>query len=267
MIREVAYELALPPMFSPIHPVFHVSTLRGYVPHESHVLQYDGVELDDCSTFVEEPIAIFAKDVRRLRSRAIPMVKVRWRRRAVKEATWETEHDMLEQFPGLFDFKLLLESYFCRRKSFLVVDVGMTFRHFRSRVGWFKTTKPRLRGTNLIQEALDQSFFPRVAHEVHDEIWEAGKLSPRYWAFRDHLDDWGDGSPVLQYNAVEFDDCSTFVEELAAILTRDVRLLCPRAIPVVKVDWRHHPVEEATSETEHDMREQLPGLFEPSSTS
>ncbi|KAH0660902.1 hypothetical protein KY289_029650 [Solanum tuberosum] len=74
-VGEVAYELALPPIFSAIHPVFHVSMLRRYVPDESNVLQYDAVELDDRLTFVEEPVAILARDVRRLRSRAIPVVK------------------------------------------------------------------------------------------------------------------------------------------------------------------------------------------------
>ena len=102
-VGEVAYELALPPVFSAIHPVFHVSMLRRYVPDESHVLQYDAVELDDRLTFVEEPVAILARDVRRLRSRAIPVVKVRWRHRPVEEATWETEQEMREQFPSLFE--------------------------------------------------------------------------------------------------------------------------------------------------------------------
>ncbi|XP_049378066.1 LOW QUALITY PROTEIN: uncharacterized protein LOC125842802 [Solanum stenotomum] len=102
-VGEVAYELALPPVFSAIHPVFHVSMLRRYVPDESHVLQYDAVELDDRLTFVEEPVAILSRDVRRLRSRAIPVVKVRWRHRPVEEATWEIEHEMRAQFPDLFE--------------------------------------------------------------------------------------------------------------------------------------------------------------------
>ncbi|KAH0643764.1 hypothetical protein KY290_035213 [Solanum tuberosum] len=101
-VGEVIYELALPPAFSAIHPVFHVSMLRRYVPDESYVLQYDAVELDDRLTFVEEPVVILARDVRRLRSRAIAVVKVRWRHRPVEEATWETEQEMREQFPGLF---------------------------------------------------------------------------------------------------------------------------------------------------------------------
>ncbi|XP_069155859.1 uncharacterized protein [Solanum lycopersicum] len=102
-VGEVAYELALPPEFSVIHPIFHVSMLRRYIPDESYVLQYDAIELDDHLTFVEEPVAIIARDVRKLRSRAIPIVKVRWRHRSIEKATWETEQEMREQFPGLFE--------------------------------------------------------------------------------------------------------------------------------------------------------------------
>lgn len=46
-IGEVAYELALRPVFSAIRPVFRVSMLRQYIPDESHVIQYDIVKLDD----------------------------------------------------------------------------------------------------------------------------------------------------------------------------------------------------------------------------
>ena len=67
------------------------------------MLLYDAVELDDRLTFVEEPVAILARDVRKLRSRAIPIVKVCWRHRSVEEATWEIEQEMREQFPGLFE--------------------------------------------------------------------------------------------------------------------------------------------------------------------
>ena len=102
-VEEVAYELALHPAFSAIHPVFHVSMLRRYIPDESHVLQYDAIELDDHLTFVEEPVAILARDVGTLRSRVIPIVKVHWRHRSVEEATWEIEQEMREQFLGLFE--------------------------------------------------------------------------------------------------------------------------------------------------------------------
>ncbi|WMV58220.1 hypothetical protein MTR67_051605 [Solanum verrucosum] len=102
-VGEVAYELALLPAFLAIHPVFHISMLRRFVPDESHVIQYDAVDLDDSLRYIEEPVTILVRDVRRLRSRAIHVVKVHWRDRPVEEATWETEHEMRVQFPGLFE--------------------------------------------------------------------------------------------------------------------------------------------------------------------
>ena len=90
------------------------------------MLQYDAIELDDYLTFVEEPVAILARDVRKLRSRAIPIVKVRWRHRLVEEATWETEQELESNFPACLSLQVLLDPYFRGRKFFLVVDIVMT---------------------------------------------------------------------------------------------------------------------------------------------
>lgn len=59
----------------------------------------------------------------------------------------------------------------------------------------------------------------------------------------------------------------TFVKELVSILARDVMKMRSRAIPIGKVRWRHHSVEEAIRETEQEMGEQFPGWFERSGTS
>lgn len=40
------------------------------------MLQYNSIELDNCLSFIEKPIATLAKDVRKRCSRAILMVKV-----------------------------------------------------------------------------------------------------------------------------------------------------------------------------------------------
>ncbi|WMV59030.1 hypothetical protein MTR67_052415 [Solanum verrucosum] len=69
-------------------------SLKWYVPEESNVIPYDAVKVDDHLNFVEETISILAKDVRQLRLRAIPVVKVYWRHCPIEKATWEIEHDM-----------------------------------------------------------------------------------------------------------------------------------------------------------------------------
>ncbi|WMV41264.1 hypothetical protein MTR67_034649 [Solanum verrucosum] len=96
----VAYGLALPPAFSTIHLIFHVLTLHRYDSDESHVLQYDVVEVDGRLTYIKQLVAILARVMRQLRTRAIHVVKVYWRHRLVEEATWEIEQEMQEQFPA-----------------------------------------------------------------------------------------------------------------------------------------------------------------------
>ncbi|XP_069151849.1 uncharacterized protein [Solanum lycopersicum] len=102
-VGEVRYKLALPPSLSTVHPVFHVSILRKYIPDESHVLSLDSVELGPDMTFEEEPIAIFDRQVQKLRTKEIASVKVQWKHRLVEEATWENESDMRARYPQLFE--------------------------------------------------------------------------------------------------------------------------------------------------------------------
>ena len=75
-VGEVAYKLALPPSLSAVHPVFHVSMLRKYIPDESHVLSLDSVELVPDLTFEEEPTTILDRQVRKLRTKEIASMKV-----------------------------------------------------------------------------------------------------------------------------------------------------------------------------------------------
>ncbi|WMV22932.1 hypothetical protein MTR67_016317 [Solanum verrucosum] len=100
---DVAYKLALPPSLTVVHPVFHVSMLRKYVPDESHVISIESVELSPDLTFEDEPIAILDRRVRKLRTKDIVSVKVQWRHRSDKEATWESEDDMWVRYPELLE--------------------------------------------------------------------------------------------------------------------------------------------------------------------
>ena len=93
-IGPVAYRLALPPMLSSIHNVFHISMLRKYEPDPSHILDWEDLRLDPNISYEERPIQVLASESKVLRNKIIPMVKVLWQHHSEEEATWELESDM-----------------------------------------------------------------------------------------------------------------------------------------------------------------------------
>ncbi|KAL0533979.1 hypothetical protein IC582_028255 [Cucumis melo] len=102
-IDPVAYRLALPPSLSTVHDVFHVSMLRKYVPDPSHVVDYEPLEIDENLSYAEQPVEVLAREVKTLRNKEIPLVKVLWRNHRVEEATWEREDDLRSRYPDLFE--------------------------------------------------------------------------------------------------------------------------------------------------------------------
>ena len=101
-IGSVAYKLDLPQEMSQVHPVFHISMLRKYVPDPSRIIQPQVVDVSEELTYEERPVQIVDTQIRQLRTKRIPMVKVLWRSQSVEECTWETEEDMRQKYPYLF---------------------------------------------------------------------------------------------------------------------------------------------------------------------
>jgi len=67
-VGEVSYELALPPSLAGSHLVFHISMLRRYHGDPCHVLDFSSVQLYKDLSYVEEPMVILDRQVRKLRS-------------------------------------------------------------------------------------------------------------------------------------------------------------------------------------------------------
>jgi hypothetical protein len=86
-VEVVAYRLALPPNLSSIHLVFHVSMLRKYLSDPSHVLEVQLVELREDMSYEVQPEEIMDRQVRKLRSKDITSVKVKWKGHSREEAT------------------------------------------------------------------------------------------------------------------------------------------------------------------------------------
>ena len=102
MVRTIAYRLALPPSMSGVHEVFHVSMLWRYTPDPAHVVDWEEITVDTDETFEEEPVRIMDSRDQVLRHKTVRLVKVLWKQRGVKEATWEREDTMLATYPFFF---------------------------------------------------------------------------------------------------------------------------------------------------------------------
>ncbi|GKD03804.1 putative reverse transcriptase domain-containing protein [Tanacetum coccineum] len=102
-VGEVAYKLELPQELSRVHNTFHVSNLKKCHADEPLAVPLDGLHLMTHGfIFVEEPVEIMDREVKRLKQRRIPLVKVRWNSRRGPEFTWEREDQFRKKYPHLF---------------------------------------------------------------------------------------------------------------------------------------------------------------------
>lgn len=90
-IGPVAYRLELPQELSKVHDVFHVSNLKKCLSDETPVIPMKDIRVDENLNFVEEPIEILDREIKRLKRSRIPLIKVRWNSRHGPEFTWERE--------------------------------------------------------------------------------------------------------------------------------------------------------------------------------
>ncbi|GKC56559.1 hypothetical protein Tco_1084157 [Tanacetum coccineum] len=90
-VGKVAYRLELPQELSRVHHTFHVSNLNKCYTDEPLVMSLEGIHVDDKLQFVEDPVEIMEREIKRLKRSRIPLVKVCWNSRRGLEFTWERE--------------------------------------------------------------------------------------------------------------------------------------------------------------------------------
>ena len=93
-VGPVAYRLALPLELAKLHDVFHVSTLWKYRYDISHILPFQDIQLQEDFTFDEESKAILDREIRQLRNKQVPLLKLFLQHHGMEKATWEPKSTM-----------------------------------------------------------------------------------------------------------------------------------------------------------------------------
>nr|GFB68613.1 putative reverse transcriptase domain-containing protein [Tanacetum cinerariifolium]GFB91592.1 putative reverse transcriptase domain-containing protein [Tanacetum cinerariifolium] len=69
---------------------------------ESLVIPLEELHVDDKLRFVEEPVEVVDREIKRLKRSRIPIIKVRWNSKRDPEFTWEREDKFEQKYPHLF---------------------------------------------------------------------------------------------------------------------------------------------------------------------
>nr|GEW82181.1 putative reverse transcriptase domain-containing protein [Tanacetum cinerariifolium] len=101
-VGTVAYRLELPEQLSRVHSTFHVSNLKKCLCDEPLAISLDEVHIEYKLRFVEEQVEVMDHEVKRLKQRHIPIIKVRWNSRRGPVFTWEREDQFRKKYPQLF---------------------------------------------------------------------------------------------------------------------------------------------------------------------
>jgi hypothetical protein len=113
---------------------------------------------------------------------------------------------------------------------------------------------PRFIGPYIITERVGDVAYrlelPEELSQVHD-VFHVSML-------RKYI---SDPSHILDSQPITLREDLVYVEEPVQILDRKEQVLRNKVIPLVKVLWRNHEIEEATWEPEEQMQQQDPHLF------
>ncbi|GKC78546.1 putative reverse transcriptase domain-containing protein [Tanacetum coccineum] len=69
---------------------------------EPLAIPFDEIQIDDKLHFIEEPVEIMDREVKRLKQSRVPIVKIRWNSRRGPEFTRECKDQMKKKYPHLF---------------------------------------------------------------------------------------------------------------------------------------------------------------------
>ncbi|GKA34447.1 putative reverse transcriptase domain-containing protein [Tanacetum coccineum] len=100
-IGLVAYRLRLPEELNSVHDTFHVSNLNKCLADANLHVPLDEIKVDKTLCFVEEPVEIMDREIRKWKRRKVVLVKVRWNSKRGLKFTWEHEDQMRIKYPQM----------------------------------------------------------------------------------------------------------------------------------------------------------------------
>jgi hypothetical protein len=83
--------------------VFHVSLLSKANVDPTQILPQVPVEVNEDLTLELRPIRILDREVKKLRNKKIPIIRILWRNAQIEEETWDREFEMRKKYPNLFE--------------------------------------------------------------------------------------------------------------------------------------------------------------------
>ncbi|XP_071909722.1 uncharacterized protein [Coffea arabica] len=154
------------------------------------------------------------------------------------------------------------KSYADNRRKDLEFEVGdqvfLKITPLRSlTAGKGKKLQPRFVGPFPILQRVGKVAYrlelPSSLSRIHD-VFHVSMLK-RYYP---------DPAHIVQPEEIEIDEALTYEEKPVQVLDRKVKELRNKQIPLVKILWKNHGVEEATWEMESEMKTKYPELFSDS---
>ena len=83
-----------------MHDVFYISNIKKCLSNDNLAIPLDEIQLNTKLHFVEEPVEIMDREVKRLKQSRIPIVKVRRNSLRGPKFTWEREDHMRQKYPN-----------------------------------------------------------------------------------------------------------------------------------------------------------------------
>ncbi|GJU88713.1 hypothetical protein Tco_1301136 [Tanacetum coccineum] len=94
LIVLAAYRLRLLEELNSVHDTFHVLNMKKCLADANLHVPLDEIKVDKTLCFIEEPVEIMDREIKKLKRRKLALVKVRWNSKCGPEFTWEHEDQM-----------------------------------------------------------------------------------------------------------------------------------------------------------------------------